>query len=55
MCKIGLHNVMYIENINNKFSLMWPRLKLGYNSKLKHNLQESKLKNCCNIFSDGRY
>ena len=24
------------EKEDNKFSLMWPRLKLGYNSRLKH-------------------
>ena len=31
-----------IVNKNNKFSLMWPRLKLGYNCKLKYKLQYSK-------------
>ena len=26
----------YKQKNENKFSLMWPRLKLGYNHRLKH-------------------
>ena len=26
----------YNQKLKNKFSLMWPHLKLGYNSRLRH-------------------